>query len=118
VKDKLYRVIEEVSETSGMEFDRVLLAQVFKYNYDQNFVAPASPSTVYRDRLAQVSGLKPSDIINEVAIRAAVLKTLDKLDVHTIKDVTTFCRFYSVNPKEAMARISIDHERLLQGFTK
>ena len=39
---------------------------------------PSSPSTIYRDRLAQETGLTPRDIINETWIRAAILKTLDE----------------------------------------
>ncbi len=107
VKGKLYRVIDEISETGAMESNKVLLSQVFKYNYAQNFVESVSPSTIYRDRLAQEAGQTPRDIINETWARAAVLKTLDKQDVHTIKEVTTFCRFYAINPKEAMSKIGL-----------
>jgi flagellar protein FlaI len=118
VKGKLYRVIDEVSETSGMESNKVLLSQVFKYNYDQNHVMAVSPSTVYRDRLAQETGLKPRDIINETWIRAAVLKTLDNKDIHTIKEVTTFCRYYAVNPQEAMVKIGLNRESMLKDLSK
>jgi flagellar protein FlaI len=118
VKGKLYRVIDEVSETSGMESSKVLLSHVFKYNYEQNHVASVSPSTVYRDRLAQETGLSPRDIINETWIRAAVLKTLDNRDVHTIKEVSTFCRYYAVNPQEAMVKIGLDRERMLKDLSK
>ena len=118
VKGKLYRVIDEVSETSGMEANRVLLSQVFKYNYDQNLVMPVSPSTVYRDRLAQETGLTPRDIINETWVRGAILKTLDKKDIHTIKEVSTFCRYYALNPVEAMSKIGLDRERMLKELSK
>ena len=118
VKGKLYRVIEEISETSGMESSKVLLSHVFKYNYEQNHVAAVSPSTVYRDRLAQETGLKPRDIINETWIRASVIKTLDKRDVHTIKEVSTFCRYYSTHPKEAMAKIGLDRDAMLKELNK
>jgi len=118
VKGRLYRVIDEVSETSGMEASKVLLSHVFKYNYDQNKVMSVSPSTVYRDRLAQETGLTPRDVINETWMRAAVLKTLDKKDIHTIKEVSTFCRYYALNPKEAMAKIGLDRESMLKDLSK
>jgi len=118
VKGKLFRVIDEISETSGMEASRVLLSHVFKYNYDQNHVVSVSPSTVYRDRLAQETGLKPRDVINETWLRAAVLKTLEKKDIHTIKEVTTYCRYYSLFPKEAMAKIGLDRDRMLVELNK
>ena len=77
-----------------------------------------SPSTIYRDRLAQETGLTPRDIINETWIRAAILKTLDKRDVHTISELSTFCRYYASNPKEAMAKIGLDRERMLKDLNK
>jgi len=119
VKGKLYRVVDEISETSGMEAGRVvLLSHIFKYNYDQNHVMSVSPSTVYRDRLAIETGFTPRDIINETWIRAAVLKTLDNRDIHTIKEVSTFCRYYALNPKEAMVKIGLNHEHMLKDLNK
>ena len=115
VKGKLYRVVDEVSETSPMDGSKVLLAHVFKYNYEQNYVVSVSPSTVYRDRLAMEAGVPPRDIINETWFRAAVLKTLDEKDIHTIKEVSTFCRYYAVNPGAAMAKIGLNRENLLKG---
>lgn len=118
VGDKLYRVIDEVSETSGMEGTRVLLSHVFKYNYDQKVVMSVAPSTVFRDRLAQESGIKPRDVINEAWIRAVILKTLNDKDIHTIKEVSTFCRFYAHSPLEAMTKIGLDRERMLKDLNK
>jgi flagellar protein FlaI len=118
VKGKLYRVIDEISETGGMESRKVLLAHVFKYSYEQNKVLSVSPSTIYRDRLAQETGLTPRDIINETWIRAAVLKTLDTRDIHTIKEVSIFCRYYALNPQEAMAKIGLDRDKMLIDLSK
>lgn len=118
VNGKIYRVVEEVSETSGMENSKVLLAHVFKYNYDQKKVMAVSPSTVYRDRLAQESGLPPKEIIAETWIRANVLKNLADRGVHTIKEVATFCRYYTLNPAEAMQKIGLDRQRMLKEINK
>lgn len=114
VDGKLYRMVDEVSETSGMESAKVLLSQVFKYSYDQKRIMPVSPSTVYRDRLSQETGVTPRDVIGETWIRAVVLKTLADKKIHTIKEVSTFCRFYSLNPKEAMAKIGLDRDKILR----
>ncbi len=118
VDGKLFRVVDEVSETSGMEQTKVLLSQVFKYSYDQKRVMAMSPSTVYRDRLAQEAGLSGRDIINETWLRAVVLKTLADKGIHTIKEVSTFCRYYVLNPKEAMAKIGLDRDRLLKDISR
>jgi flagellar protein FlaI len=117
VGGKLFRVIDEMSETSG-DGMRVLLSHVFKYNYEQNRVMAVSPSTVYRDRLAQEAGVTPRDVINETWLRASVLKVLHDKNVHTIKEVSTFCHYYAQNPKEAMAKIGMDRERMLKDLNK
>lgn len=114
VDGKLYRVVDEVSETSGMESVKVLLSQIYKYSYDQKRILPVAVSTVYRDRLALESGLTPKDIIVETWLRAFVLKTLTEKDIHTIKEVSTFCRFYAVNPKEAMSKLGLNREQLIK----
>jgi flagellar protein FlaI len=114
VDGRIYRVVEEVSETSGMENSKVLLSHVFKYNYDQKKVMAVSPSTVYRDRLAQETGLNPREIIAETWIRANILKNLSDRGVHTIKEVATFCRYYASNPTEAMQKVGLDRQKMLK----
>ena len=118
VDGKIYRVVEEVSETGIMGDKMVQLSQVFKYSYDQKRVVAMSPSTIYRDRLALESGLTPRDIIAETWIRANVLKNLADRGIHTIKEVATFCRYYTANPTEAMQKIGLDRQRMLQEINK
>ena len=77
-----------------------------------------SPSTVYRDHLAHESGIAPRDIIVETWIRANVLKNLAERGVHTIKEVSTFCRYYTSNPAEAMQKVGLDRQRMLKEINK
>ncbi|MBF0388354.1 MAG: CpaF family protein [Candidatus Omnitrophica bacterium] len=114
VDGRLFRVVDEVSETGGMEQKKILLSPVYKYNYEQNKVMMMSPSTVYRDRLAREAGITPRDIINETLIRAVVLKQLHGKDVHTLKDVITFCKAYRADPADAMNRIGLNRASLLK----
>ncbi|NLE64339.1 MAG: Flp pilus assembly complex ATPase component TadA [Elusimicrobia bacterium] len=114
VGDKLFRMVDEVSETGGMEQQKILLAPVYKYNYDQNKIVLMSPSTVYRDRLARETGRSPRDIINETLVRALVLKQIHKKGIHTVADVTAFCRGYREDPDKAMERIGLDRQALLK----
>ncbi len=113
VKDKIFRVVDEVSETSGMERVKILLSSVYKYNYDSHEFCQMNPSTVYRDRLAQESGLTAKDVMQEHMIRSFLLKELDKRDMTTLKEVTTFCRAYSKNPVETMKGLGFDRDELL-----
>lgn len=113
VKDKLFRVVDEISETSGMEQVKILLSQVFKYDYDSHTVRQMSPSTVYRDKLSAQSGLTPKEIMQEHSLRSFLLEQLDKKGMNTVKEVTTFCRNYSRNPTEAVASLGFSREQLL-----
>ncbi|MBF0532807.1 MAG: CpaF family protein [Candidatus Omnitrophica bacterium] len=113
VNGQVYRVVDEISETSGMEQLKILLSQVFKYNYDTREIRQVNPSTVYRDRLAHQSGLLPRDIMKEHLLRSFLLKQLDERNISTVKEVTTFCHAYSRNPAAAVAGLGHDREQLL-----
>ncbi|MCA9399673.1 MAG: Flp pilus assembly complex ATPase component TadA, partial [Candidatus Omnitrophica bacterium] len=114
VQEKLYRIVDEVSETSGMEQVKILLSHVFKYDYETHSVRQVNPSTVYRDRLAQASGLTPRQIMQELALRAFLLKELDTRNMTTMKEVATFCRSYNQNPDEAVAALGFNRDELLR----
>jgi flagellar protein FlaI len=114
VGDRVFRVIDEVSETSGMEQQKVLLSHIYKYDYESRTTKVMSTSTVYRDRLAQQAGLLPKDIIFEVQIRALALKRLADLKLTTLKELSVFCRSYSRNSDLALESIGIKRSDLLE----
>lgn len=115
VGHRVFRMVDEVSETSGMEQVKVLLSQIYKYHYESNKIRPVAASTVYRDRLAQQAGITPQEIINEVRLRAFILQQLDQRNMSTIKEVTTFCRAYNENRDETIASLGYDRDKLLKG---
>ncbi len=115
VQDKIFRVIDEVSETSGMEHKTILLSHIFKYDYEQNTIKGVSTSTVFRNRLAQQSALVPKDIIDEVYIRTIILSTLAEKGLTTMKEVTSFCRFYNKDSQAALAGLGFSRDKLLKG---
>ena len=115
VKDRIFRVIDEVSETSGMEQIKILLSQVFRFDYDSRIHKQVNPSTVYRDRLAAQSGLTPKDIMKEHLLRAFLLEQLDTRGMTTLKEISTFCRAYHDNPKDTVAGLGFDRDKLLRG---
>lgn len=115
VKDKIFRVIDEVSETSGMEQVKILLSQVYKYDYDGRKLKQVNPSTVYRDRLAQQSGNTARGVLREHLLRKFLLEQLDERNMASMKEIATFCRAYSRDPNETTARLGFDREKLLRG---
>ncbi len=113
VEGKLFRVVDEVSETSGMEQEKVLLSHIYKYDYESNVVKVVSTSTVYRDRLAREAGLQAKDLILEVQLRAFLLEQLEKKGLTTIAEVSVFCDAYSRDPDRAVASLGFDRAQLL-----
>lgn len=113
VDGKVFRVVDEISETGAVEGAKVLLAPVCKFDYEQGKIKPMSPSTVFRDRLAREKGFTPRDIINETIARAYVLKKLHEMGLKTIAEVSTFCKLYKDDPRDAMSKIGIDRDKLM-----
>ncbi|MFA5060658.1 MAG: ATPase, T2SS/T4P/T4SS family [Candidatus Omnitrophota bacterium] len=114
VHDKVYRVVDEVSETGGMEQKTILLSQIFKYDYERKAIRSIATSTVYRDRLAKIAGLSPRDIIDEVEVRTAVLKKLAEKGLHTMKEITVFARAYNKDSKTALSNLGLNREQLIR----
>ena len=113
VKDKILRVVDEVSETSGMEQVKILLSQVFRYDYDTLQMKQVSPSTIFRDRLSKESGLTPKEIMQEHLLRSFLLKMLDENGMNTIKEVSVFCRAYNKDPDKATKSLGYDRAEIL-----
>jgi len=114
VQSRVFRVVDEVSETSGMEQVKVLLANVYKYDYEKHQIRSMNPSTVYRDRLAQEAGWTPKQVIKEHYLRAFLLDQLDKRDMTTVKEVAVFCRAYSSDPDGTVTKLGYDRRQLLK----
>ena len=114
VKNKLFRVIDEISETSGMEQVKTLLSTVYKYNYERHEQYVVNPSTVFRDKLAEEVGVTPRDIMKEHLLRAYLLEYLDKNNLRTAKEVTTFCQAYSKDPDTAVSALGLNRSKLLK----
>ncbi len=113
VGGRVTRIVDEISETSGMEQEKVLLSQIYKYDYESNEIRQMSTSTVYRDKLSQQSGLLPKDLILEVQLRAMLLKELANRNLTTLREVTLFCRAFSRDPDKAVAGLGLSREELL-----
>ena len=113
VKNRMFRVIDEISETSGMEQVKILLSQVYKYDYDSHQMKQMTPSTVFRDRLAKQSGLMPKEIMQEHILRAYLLEQLDARDMNTMKEVTMFCQAYNKDPDQATASLGFNRDKIL-----
>lgn len=104
---KTQRVVGELVETAGMEKTMVLLSTLWSYDLVKGRFQELGVSSIYRDRLAQISGKSAKEIINELRMRANFLNILLENDITDTKEVTKFCRKYTENRQEAINELGL-----------
>ncbi len=105
IDGKVGRVAGEVVESAGLESKMVLLSPLWTYDYGRKQFVKSAVSSVYRDRLAQVSGISARDIIIEIKLRTDIMKFLDEKNISTTKDITLFCRKFHSDRDKALEEI-------------
>jgi archaeal flagellar protein FlaI len=101
------RVVAELVETAGMEKTTVLLSTLTSYNVsDGGFVE--SGSSIYRDRLAEISGRTAKDIMEETKRRSMVMRKMAEKEIRDFQEVTTLCRKYISNPGAVLKELGIE----------
>lgn len=101
------RVIGEMVETAGMERKLVLLSSIWTYDLITGRFHESGVSSIYRDRLVQISGRPAKEIIEELKMRTELITSLIEKNITEIKDVTTICRKYTSNPKAVIGELGL-----------
>lgn len=114
LKERISRVIGELVETAGKVEKTVLLSLLWTYDLSSATFCESAVSSEYRDRLAQVSGKSSLEIMEEVTVRANVIRLLLKKGIKNMKDVTAFCRKYATNASEAIEELGAKRKDLLK----
>ena len=114
VNGRIQRVVGELVETAGMEEKIVLLASLRAYDFAKSKFSESTIGSIYRDKLAQVAGKPPKDVLDELKIRAHLIKRLVEKDVMDFKQVTDFFRNYSGNPSKTLEELGLKREDLLR----
>jgi len=96
------RVVEELSETAGLEQKTVLISPLWKFDSASRRISKLDPSTVYRDKLSRASGLNGKQIIDEIGKRGEFLDKLRDTGVRAIQEVSSYCELYIHSPKDAV----------------
>jgi flagellar protein FlaI len=110
---KTRRVVGELVETGGLEQRMVLLSTLWTYDLSSLTFHESGVSSIYRDRLAQISGRSVRDILIELKLRTNIIKVFLERDITGIKDITNFCRRYAVNPQAAIKSLGLNKDELL-----
>lgn len=88
IKGEVFRVLGEVVETGGMEKSMVLLSTLWTYDPIRRQFQESMVSSIYRDKLAEISNRNPKEIIDEVKVRSHILALLQQQNIKEIQDVS------------------------------
>lgn len=103
------RKITQVSEISGIE-SNVLLSDLYKFDYKSMKGTPILPSVTYRDMLAKLAGVAPTDILSEELVRASILQKLNDSGRRDIKSISETVRDYYFSPDDTLKKLGIKGE--------
>ncbi len=101
------RRVTQISEVSGVE-TKVLLSDLYLYDYKTKKGSPILPSITYRDALARLTGYTPNEILGEENRRAKILEALNKLGVRDLRGINEYCKEYYDNPGKALQKIGLE----------
>ncbi|MDD5565592.1 MAG: ATPase, T2SS/T4P/T4SS family [Candidatus Omnitrophica bacterium] len=114
INGKVQRVVGELVETAGMEKKMVLLSLLWSFDLSKAIFSESAISSVYRDRLAQISGKQPKEIIEELKVRSGVIRAMVQKGITDFKEVTDCCRRYAKTPQAVMEELGLKREDFLQ----
>lgn len=112
IDGRIQRVVGELVETAGMEKKMVLLSSLWSYDLVKGQPQESAVSSIYRDRLAQISGKSAKEIIEEIKVRANLITILLEKDINEIKDVTNVCRKFVTNRQAVISELGLKKEGL------
>lgn len=112
-KGQMRRVVAQVEEIGGMELKKVLLTSRWSYDFFRDEFLDSQVSGMFRDRLAEMKGVSPKDIIGELTLRTALLKILKSKNITQVKDLIEFFRNYTKSPEEAISSLGYKRKDLI-----
>lgn len=113
VNGKIIRVVGELVETGGMEQSKVLLSSLWTCDLAKFEFREHGVSSIYRDRLAQISGRTPKEIMYELKLRVKIIKTLLEKKITNNEEVSKIFRNYALDSNKVLKDLGINREEIL-----
>jgi len=107
IHNKTKRVINEICEVSGMEKGKVLLSSIWGYNLFTDSFKETAVGGGFRDRLAELSGRSPREIMDEIRLRALVIEAMLKKGIKELLAVSDVVARYFNNPSSVLSELGI-----------
>jgi flagellar protein FlaI len=112
INGTIQRVVGELVETAGLEKKMVLLSTLWTYDLTQRTFVESAVSSIFRDKLAQVSGVSARDIIKETKLRTNLIKILVERDINDTAELTKIFRKYAMDAEAAISDLGLKKEEL------
>lgn len=107
---KVTRVVGELVETAGMEHGKVLISSLWNCDLFKLEFHEQAVSSVFRDKLAQLSGKTSKEIMDELKVRTEIIKILLEKDITSFEETTKFFHSYSQDPDKALKVLGVERE--------
>lgn len=107
VNGKIHRVVGEVVETAGMEHNTVLLSTLWNCDLSKFEFRETGVGSIYRDKLAQITGKTPREIMLELALRTKIIKALLEKNITNTEKITQVFRNYAINPDKTIGELGL-----------
>ncbi|MCM8797663.1 MAG: Flp pilus assembly complex ATPase component TadA [Candidatus Omnitrophica bacterium] len=104
---KIKRVVGELVEIGGMEQKNVLLSSLWNYDLSSSIFHESIVSSIYRDKIANVSGRTSKEIMEEIKIRKKIIDRVIELGIFNIDKLTKIFQDYSDNPKHIIEELGV-----------
>jgi len=101
------RFVGELVETAGTAEKNVLLSLLLSYDFASGRFRESNVSSIYRDKLAQISGRSPKEVMEEVKIRTAIIRRMAEKNIVDFKAVTEIFRKYLVHPQAVLRELEL-----------
>ncbi len=105
---KPFRKIVQIAEVSGVE-TRVLLSDLYKFDYKTHQATPIMPSVAYRDNIATLLGIAPQLIFDEERVRANILMAMNKQGMRDMKSISEMVKGYYENSQNALNKLGLSN---------
>ena len=103
---KPVRKVVQMAEISGVE-TKVLLSDLYKFDYKTHQAMPILPSVAYRDNVARLLGISPQLIFDEERVRANILMAMNKQGIKDMKSINEMVKGYYDNPQAALNKLGL-----------
>ncbi len=107
------RMVTHIEEVGGLMEGQIQLGSVYKYNAKSKKTEFSRFPAVTINNMADISGLTPKDVMDEIRKREIVIKYLVAKNVNNLTDFIKFIRAYYADPQKILKMIRAE-KRLIK----